>query len=79
MRKYLKTNIVVSVHPEGENPVFSDSATHVCVDDLGEGAFIVLKQTGEESHIREVRLDFKEFEVIAEVVSELFKQKTLKY
>jgi hypothetical protein len=78
VRKYLKTNIVVSVHPEGENPVFSDSATHVCVDDESGGAFIVLKQTGENAQMGEVRLDFEEFKVVAEVISELSKQETLK-
>ncbi len=58
--------------------MFSDSATHVCVDDESGGAFIVLKQTGENSQIGEIRLDFEEFKVIAEVISELSKQETLK-
>lgn len=75
--KYLKTTLVVSVHPEGENPVFSDTATHVCVDDESGGAFIVLKQTHQDAQVGEVRLDFEEFKLIAEVVENLKNQETI--
>jgi hypothetical protein len=75
--KYLKTTLVVSVHREGDNPVFADSATHVCVEDEAGGPFIVLKQINDSIKPGEVRLEFEELKVICEVAEELFKQKGL--
>jgi hypothetical protein len=79
MRKFEATTLTVSVHPEGENPVFSESATRVCIDDEAGGPFIVLKQTHDQAQNGEVRIDFDEFKTISQVVDSLLKQKSLKY
>lgn len=79
MRNFKATTLTVSVHPEGENPVFSESATHVCIDDESGGPFVVLKQTHDHAQVGEVRIDFDEFKTIARVVGKMIKQKGIKY
>ena len=39
---YKKTILTISVHPEGDNPVFSETATHVSIDDHAGGPFLVI-------------------------------------
>jgi hypothetical protein len=78
MKKYLKTTLMVSVHGENEDPIFGESATHVCIEDEAGGPFIILKQTNDFSKSGEVRLELEELKVITEVADELMKQATLK-
>ncbi len=47
MTRYITTTITVSIHPEGENPIYGDRATHVSVDDEAGGGFLVIKQHGD--------------------------------
>ena len=47
-RKLKSTVLTISVHPEGDNPIFADSATRVTLDDEGSGIFIVLDQSATE-------------------------------
>lgn len=78
-RKYTKTTLVVSVHPEGDNPIYSESATHVCVEDESGGPFITLKQSHSNIQPGEVRLDFEEFKSVIEAVEFLSNQEGVKY
>ena len=47
--KFFATTTEVTVHREGESPVFSESAVKVRIDDEGGGAFIVLEQMGSDA------------------------------
>ena len=64
MTRFVLTPIAVSIHPEGENPVFSERATHICIDDDAGGAFLVIKQSVENLDPGIVRLDPDELEVV---------------
>lgn len=73
MTKKLKvTPITMSVHREGENPVFSDCATHVTIDDEAAGPFVILSQSASENN--SVRLDLDELQVIARVANMMAKK-----
>ena len=50
--KLLITPIKVSVHRKGDNPVYSERAIKVTVDDEGSGPFIVLENEGMEDGLR---------------------------
>jgi hypothetical protein len=71
---YKTTTICVSVHSEEENPIFGETATQVMIDDDAAGPYIVLKQCNDSVKEGEVRIDFKEFDVIAGVVKTLMVQ-----
>lgn len=77
-RKFSKTILVISVHSEGDNPVFADSATHVCIEDEAGGPFIILKQVNDQIQPGEVRLDYEELKTINEAVEMMFTQEGIK-
>lgn len=68
MREFATTPIAYSVHCEGDNPVFGETATHVCVEDELGGPFITLKQPSGE-----VRLDPKELDVVFKIAKQLME------
>ena len=65
---YKKTILKISVHPEGDNPVFSETATHVSIDDLATGPFLVIKQCRDDIGNGKVIIDFDEFDAIIDAV-----------
>ena len=69
---------MVSVHTENEDPLFGESATHVCIEDEAGGPFIILKQMNDFIKSGEVRLELEELKAITKVADELMKQATLK-
>lgn len=65
---YKKTILKISVHPEGDNPVFSETATHVSIDDH---AFLVIEQSRDDTNNGKIIVDFEEFDTIVEAVQQL--------
>jgi hypothetical protein len=61
MRKLTTTVIGMSIHAEGESPIFSETATHVMVADDSAGPFIVLRQFHQITPM-ELRFDLDELE-----------------
>ena len=64
--KIKSTPIVVSVYREGDNPIFGETATHICIDDDAAGPFVVLKQRYDNTELGTVRLDIEELQIIIE-------------
>lgn len=74
-RKLKSTVLTISVHPEGDNPIFANSATRVTLDDEGSGIFIVLDQSGTEfAQHGQVRLDVDELAEINKAIETLLSQ-----
>jgi hypothetical protein len=72
---YRQTPIATSVHLDGDNPIFGESATHICLEDEAGGcAFIVLKQCHDLIEKGEVRVDLEELELIAKVAKEMVEE-----
>lgn len=70
---FVITPIAVSVHTQGQSPIFGVGATHVFVDDVAAGPFLRLKQTGDARESGEVRLDLEELEAIVIAARRLMK------
>ena len=68
----------ITIAPEGE-PLFSEQATHVELDDEAAGEFVVIRQTGERNKDGEGSLafDFAEWPLIVQAV-ETLKQHVVK-
>lgn len=66
--KYNMTPLTISVHPEGHNPVFSETATRVSIDDLGGGPFLAITQSRDDVDNGKVIIDFDEFDAIIDAV-----------
>ena len=66
--KYNMTPLTISVHPEGHNPVFSETATRVSIDDLGGGPFLAIEQSRDDADNGKVIIDFDEFDAIIDAV-----------
>lgn len=74
MLKYVRTVIAISVHPEGENPIFGESATHVKLCDEAGGFFIELGQCHDATEAGTVRFDPVELQVVLDAAKELMSQ-----
>lgn len=75
MKQLKSTVLTISVHPEGDNPVFANSATRVTLDDEGSGIFIVLDQSGADfAQNGQVRLDVDEIAAINKAIETLLRQ-----
>lgn len=68
---YKKTILKISVHPEGDNPVFSETATHVSIDDRAGGPFLVIEQSRDDTDNGKIDVDFEEFDAIVEAAQQL--------
>ena len=66
--KYNMTPLTISVHPEGHNPVFAETATHVSIDDHAGGPFLVITQSRDDVDNGKVIIDFDEFDAIIDAV-----------
>ena len=71
---YKKTILSVAIHPEGVNPVFGESATHISVQDDGGGPFIRLFQCNDETENGTAQFDLEELELVLEAAKELIAQ-----
>jgi hypothetical protein len=68
--KYKATITAVAVHPEGDNPVFAETATTIRLQDEGGGFFVELEQGGGS-----IRLDAEEIDLIMNEAKKLLKNK----
>lgn len=75
--KYRTTTLSVAIHPPGENPMFSDAATHVSIEDEGGGPFLVIRQQVDHPRAGEVRLDANELDQVIEAGRQLLTQASL--
>jgi hypothetical protein len=73
MTKYKQTIIAISVHPEGENPIFGEQATHVQLQDESGGMFIEITQCHDHTESGKVRMEFEEWGVINAAVKKLVR------
>lgn len=71
--KYKSTIIRISIHPENQNPIFSEQATHVCIEDESGGPFIELRQERDDDD-KCVRVDMEELELITVEAKKLINQ-----
>ncbi len=71
MRKIIATPLSVSVHQEGESPVFSETATIVSIDDDAGGPFIVIEQNMDHMEPGKIKIDGDELSIIFNVAKEL--------
>ena len=62
--------IKYSVFPKNENPIFSEFATHISIDDEAAGGFIVLEQFPDEG-VQTIKLDLPELEEILRLANKL--------
>lgn len=69
--KYNMTPLTISVHPEGHNPVFAETATHVSIDDHAGEPFLVIEQSRDDTDNGKIIVDFEEFDTIVEAVQQL--------
>lgn len=67
--KLIITPLTVSVHRKGDNPVYSERAIKVTVDDEGGGPFIVLDSNEEMKD--GLRIDMDELEVVTAAARKL--------
>jgi len=65
---YNITPLTISVHPSGENPVFSERATHISIEDLAGGPFLTISQSRDDTENGKILLEFDEFEAIVDAV-----------
>ena len=73
--KFFATITEVTVHREGESPVFGESAVKVRIDDEGGGAFIVLEQMGSDAPgARRVMIDAEELDLIVKAAKKMLAQ-----
>jgi hypothetical protein len=67
MTNYTTTTTEVTVHQVGENPIFSEGATRIHLDDEAGGFFFILEQSREDTEgLQRIRVDPEELELIAE-------------
>ena len=62
----------MTVAPEGK-PLFSEQATHVEIDDVGGGEFIVITQCHDSGEVDRIAIDKAEWPHIRDAVNELMK------
>jgi hypothetical protein len=63
--KRIVSVVKVSIHREGESPVYGETVTTVELADEGAGPFLALRQPGRESP-GEIRLDLEELPLLLE-------------
>jgi len=71
-----RTTITISLHPDDENPVFGENATHITYADEAAGAFIKLTQFPDDTvdGQQTVRLGGDEMIEVAKIAAELLAQ-----
>lgn len=73
--KYNQTILKISVHPEGENPVFGERSTHVFIEDEAGGPYIKIQQCNDNSENSIISVnDIEELNAIVDAAKELLKQ-----
>lgn len=63
--KFVTTPTAVAVHAEDDNPVFGETATHIRVNDEGDGPFLVITQFRESLGPGEIWLCIEEIDAVA--------------
>ena len=67
-----QTTTKISVHQEGESPIFSEAAITVELDDEAAGMFLVLDAPGSDAE--KLRLDFEDVPEIVKAIKTLSEQ-----
>ena len=62
----------VTMHHEGQSPVFSELATKIRLEDEGAGEFVSITQDTDRG-VATIRLDFEEFDYLLLAVNTLRK------
>ena len=66
------TPLKISVHPEGENPVFSDRAFHIEIQDEAGGGFLEISQSLDgEMKSGTLRIELEELRVVLHAAEQL--------
>lgn len=60
----------ITMHPEGQSPVFSELATRVSLQDEGAGPFVTITQDTDDG-VAMIRLDFEEVDTLVRAISML--------
>lgn len=71
--KYIATPISVSIHLEGESPIYGRSATRIFIEDESGGPFLRLEQDGDNLK-GELKFDEGEFQLVYKEALKLLKQ-----
>ena len=74
MGNFKTTILQVSVHREDANPIFGEGNTYVSVDDEAGGPYLVIEQHDDHSRNGTVRIDYDEFQAVAEAAKMLMHQ-----
>jgi len=72
MKPFIKITTAITVLPEGE-PIFSEMATTVKIEDEAAGPFISIQQSSDNLYKGKVNFDEKEWPIVKEAVEELLK------
>ena len=72
--KVVSTILQVSIHREGNNPVFGEGNTYVRVEDDAAGPYIVMEQSDDDSRTGMVRFDYDELEAAVDAAKMLMHQ-----
>lgn len=76
MTSYIGTITEMTVHRQGDDPLFAESSTRIRVESEGGGPFLVLEQDDMASSkgVARLRIDPEELEVIARQAQLLLAQ-----
>ena len=72
MKPFIKITTAITVLPEGE-PIFSEMATTIKIEDDAAGPFISIQQSSDNLDKGKVNFDEKEWPMVKEAVEELLK------
>lgn len=72
------TTTKMSIHREGDNPVYGESVIEVELDDECGGPFLVIRSLQDNLEHNTIRLEYEEIQKVLEVASRLIRQDTLK-
>ena len=72
MNPFITRVTQLTVAPEGE-PIFSETATIIEIDDEAAGEFIVIKQTFDHAKLGEVSFDLHNWPAVRDAVETLLK------
>jgi hypothetical protein len=65
----ISTILAISIHQEGESPVYSDGHIHVSLDDEAAGCYIVISQDDQK-----IRVNPEEIPMIVDAAKRLLNQ-----
>ena len=73
---YTTTIIGYSIHEKGKNPIYSETATQVYLDDEAAGFFLRIEQSLDDLVPGQVKLELEELRLVYEAGKKLLEQKS---